>query len=309
VIGPTYRLYRFLALVALSIPTAVGAQSRGPQAATQGNAPKPIIAYPDSQNGLKQLANDILKAQKENDPARAGALLESFIIPNFREWYAQNFSEAAAARAVPAYTAAVPSLAAHLAGIFLSAQQEGFRNIEAVRFDDEQSACSSAPVFSAMTARRTQVALYELRFAHGDRFKRVFAFAYVDGAFRLVLVPDFSKPANHTSTQADSATPKGEKPQDRLGAVQSVQAARLVCRVQPYYPEDARAQHISGTVRFHTIIGTDGSVKQLDAVSGPPILVTAAKWAVSQWRYRPVLLNGEPVEVDTTIDVIFSLNP
>jgi protein TonB len=61
-------------------------------------------------------------------------------------------------------------------------------------------------------------------------------------------------------------------------------------------------------VRLHAIIGKDGSVQQLEVLTGHPLLVQAALDAVRQWRYRPTLLNGEPVEVDTTIDVIFSLN-
>jgi protein TonB len=59
---------------------------------------------------------------------------------------------------------------------------------------------------------------------------------------------------------------------------------------------------------LHAIIGKDGSVQQLNLESGHPLLVQAALDAVRQWRYQPTLLNGEPVEVDTTIDVIFSLN-
>jgi TonB family protein len=303
VINPCDRFRLFLAVAVLFLPAIASAQSTQPQPATNGNTTKAQIAYPDTQKGLKQLAGDILKAQKENDPSRAEELLESFVLPHFRDWYAENFNESAVVRTVPAYTTAAPHLPAQLAGIFLGAYREGFRNIEAVRYDDEQSACSGAPVFSAMTVRKTHVPLYEVRFAHGDRFKRVFAFAYVDGTFRLVLVPDFSKPAA-APTQTDSSSPRIPKVE---GA--TVQAAKLVCRVQPYYPEEARLQRISGTVRFHTVIGTDGSVKQLEAFSGPPILVTAARWAVSQWRYHPTLVNGEPVEVDTTIDVIFSLNP
>jgi protein TonB len=65
---------------------------------------------------------------------------------------------------------------------------------------------------------------------------------------------------------------------------------------------------ISGTVRLHAIIGKDGSVTQLEVINGHPLLVQSALDAVRQWRYRPTLLNSEPVEVDTTIDVIFSLN-
>jgi periplasmic protein TonB len=86
-----------------------------------------------------------------------------------------------------------------------------------------------------------------------------------------------------------------------------VQAAKLVNRVQPIYPPLARQTRISGTVKLHAIIGKGGAVEQLQVVSGHPLLVQSALDAVKQWRYQPTLLNGEPVEVDTEIDVIFSL--
>ena len=88
----------------------------------------------------------------------------------------------------------------------------------------------------------------------------------------------------------------------------NVQNAKLINRVQPQYPALARQTRISGTVRLHAIIGKDGSVQSLTLESGHPLLVQNALDAVRQWRYQPTLLNGEPVEVDTTIDVIFSLN-
>jgi len=88
----------------------------------------------------------------------------------------------------------------------------------------------------------------------------------------------------------------------------AVTQASLINKVQPNYPPLARQTRISGTVRLHAIISKDGSVQQLEVLSGHPLLVQAALDAVRQWRYRPTLLNGEAVEVDTTIDVIFSLN-
>lgn len=278
-------------------------QPPSPQAAAG-----PAVSYPDSQSGLKQFATDILKAQKENDSTRAQKLLDSVVLPDFQQWYAENFNQYAAARAIPAYAASGAQLPAQIAKLFLDAYVEGFRNIEALRFEDEQSACSSAPVFSAMTARISHVPLYELRFIHGDRYKRIFAFAYVDGTFRLILLADLSKPLASAApaTAASSAKPLTAEERVKLGA--SVQAARLVCRVQPYYPEDARRQRISGTVRFHAIIGKDGSIKQLEVLTGPSELVASAQWAVSQWRYHPTLVNGEPVEIDTTIDVIYALS-
>jgi TonB family protein len=87
----------------------------------------------------------------------------------------------------------------------------------------------------------------------------------------------------------------------------NVQAAHLANRVQPIYPPLARQTHVSGTVKLHAIIGKDGAVEQLQVISGHPLLVQAALDAVKQWRYQSTLLGGEPVEVDTEIDVIFSL--
>jgi periplasmic protein TonB len=99
--------------------------------------------------------------------------------------------------------------------------------------------------------------------------------------------------------------PKPNVTRTRVGG--AVQAAKLINRVQPIYPPLARQTRISGTVRLHAIIGKDGTVQQLSVESGHPLLVQSALDAVKQWRYQPTLLNGEPVEVDTEIDVIFSL--
>jgi TonB family protein len=86
-----------------------------------------------------------------------------------------------------------------------------------------------------------------------------------------------------------------------------VQAAKLVNRVQPMYPPLARQTGISGTVKLRAVIGKDGSVQQLQVESGHPLLAQPALEAVKQWRYQQTLLNGDPVEVETEIDVIFSL--
>lgn len=88
----------------------------------------------------------------------------------------------------------------------------------------------------------------------------------------------------------------------------TITAAMLIKRVQPEYPPLARQTRISGTVRLHVIIGKDGTVQQMEVLSGHPLLLQASLDAVKQWIYRPTLLNGHPVEVDTTIDVIFALN-
>src|SRR6202140_1687898 len=86
-----------------------------------------------------------------------------------------------------------------------------------------------------------------------------------------------------------------------------VTAASIITQTKPVYPALARQARIQGNVVLHAIIDKDGKVAQLEVVTGHPLLVQAALDAVKQWRYKPALLNGDPVEVDTTITVTFTM--
>ncbi|HEY4951431.1 MAG TPA: energy transducer TonB [Candidatus Acidoferrales bacterium] len=103
---------------------------------------------------------------------------------------------------------------------------------------------------------------------------------------------------------------KPEPPQHQapLRRSEGVMAAALIYKVQPQYPTLARNIHLSGTVYLRAIIATDGSVRQLEVISGNPLLANPALQAVRQWRYQPTRLNGEPVEVETFITVNFVLD-
>ena len=89
----------------------------------------------------------------------------------------------------------------------------------------------------------------------------------------------------------------------------SVQQAQLTLRVEPRYPAIAIQTKTQGTVVLHAIISRDGRITALEVVSGHPLPVQAAVDAVRQWRYRPTYLGGEPVEVESSITVIFRLRP
>jgi protein TonB len=88
----------------------------------------------------------------------------------------------------------------------------------------------------------------------------------------------------------------------------SVQQAKLIRQPRPVYPPLAKQARISGTVQLSAVIAKNGTIQELKAVSGHPLLIPAALEAVRQWVYQPTLLNGEPVEVQTTIDVNFTLS-
>jgi protein TonB len=88
----------------------------------------------------------------------------------------------------------------------------------------------------------------------------------------------------------------------------AVTAASIITQTHPVYPSLARQARIQGTVVLHAIIDKEGKVAQLEVVSGHPLLVQSALEAVKQWRYKPTQLNGDPVEIDTTIQVTFTMN-
>lgn len=87
----------------------------------------------------------------------------------------------------------------------------------------------------------------------------------------------------------------------------SLQLGQLISRVEPVYPEDAEHQRIEGVVKLHVIIDRDGTVQNVDQMTGPPLLIAAAANAVRQWRYKPTSLGGQPVEAGVDVTVVFRL--
>ena len=114
----------------------------------------------------------------------------------------------------------------------------------------------------------------------------------------------------HTTATAASGSQQLDltiSPEQRIKVGGAVITASIVSKVQPAYPADAKAARIQGVVHLSAIIGMDGSVQQLTVLSGPPELVQSALDAVKQWVYKPTMLNGNPVQVETTVDVNFTL--
>jgi protein TonB len=103
------------------------------------------------------------------------------------------------------------------------------------------------------------------------------------------------------------AVPKIATPQ-RVRVSSGVSTGMLVRRVQPNYPPLARQARIQGVVVLQAQISKDGNIENLQLISGHPMLAPAAIEAVKQWKYKPYLLNGEPVEVETQVQVNFTLS-
>ena len=113
--------------------------------------------------------------------------------------------------------------------------------------------------------------------------------------------------AGSTSKPQPGESNSGSVTLNRVRVSGQIEERLLSYKVTPAYPAYAKANRIQGMVVLHAIIDKQGRVIELKTISGHPYLVPTARDAVQQWRYRPYLLNGEPVEVETTVTVNFNL--
>jgi len=117
-----------------------------------------------------------------------------------------------------------------------------------------------------------------------------------------------AKAANSTvANGSDSAGAASDVTHYRVRLAGGVSEGHLIHKVAPIYPEEAKRERIQGTVLLHAIIDKEGRVAELKPISGPKELIPASLGAVQEWRYTPYILNGEAVEVETTITVNFRL--
>jgi TonB family protein len=130
-----------------------------------------------------------------------------------------------------------------------------------------------------------------------DSHLRVVGSLAEDKLVLTIMLPN-ARPANATISPVPG--------QIRVGG--NVQSTKLISKVRPIYPPEAKAIRLQGTVRFNVTIDKEGHVSKVDLVSGHPILVESAMAAVRQWVYQTTLLNGNPVEVMTTVDVNYTLS-
>jgi periplasmic protein TonB len=114
---------------------------------------------------------------------------------------------------------------------------------------------------------------------------------------------DPQQQSNDTST----APNPGQTATKTVNVSQGISQGLLIHKVRPVYPQKAIKQRIQGTVVLTAIIGKNGAIRELHVISGPPELTSAALDAVKQWRYKPYFLNGQAVDVETTININFNL--
>jgi|SRR5580700_699931 TonB family protein len=164
--------------------------------------------------------------------------------------------------------------------------------------------CHALGIFDANTFERRLMKLTEKPTEMGGVRRAVLVLACTV----LGLAACGSAFALHLHVNALAAAALDEKgPSKPIAVAPGVMAAQKISGPNPIYPPDAKKARVQGEVVLDAVIGKDGKVENLNVVSGPPMLQSSSIEAVRQWIYKPFLLNGDPVEVRTSIHVIYSL--
>jgi TonB family protein len=273
-------------------PTAAIQQDPVPSAAPQ------IPVYPDSPGGLQKLFKKMLELQKNGDTKALGPYVQSLFLPNSDAWFRSTFGDAIGAELAGSYERTRIDLPLSFPDTLRVLQSRHLTSPHAVLFSDSCNPNATETEYPLLVLRTNAQPLYDVRFEDGTKLTLIPYFAYVDGAFRYL--------GNFQVRTQSFPSKRGDVKRVQVGG--NVIMARLIHQVMPEYPADAKAQGMQGTVLLHALIGADGHVHDLQVMQGPCSLAQSAVNAVSQWLYKPTLLAGEPVQVDTTITVIFNLN-
>ena len=247
---------------------------------------------------------DLLKAQLR-DLMNADSFRDTLLIPNHQNWFSKVFGPTEGPRLENRYIEMQKQeevwfrarvMAADAAkseiDIFAIKTQADVNSLSQHGYNDSSGIPKSMQ--SAVEAMVVPVTIYRasIRSSPTRTSPQLFGdFVFVENSFRYLDWQVF---------QALSTAPPA-----RILVSGNIQNMRLLKRVEPVYPQEAKQKHLTGRVLLHVIVGVDGAVKQVEVFNGDAIFQQAAIDAVKQWSYQPTLMNFAPVEVDTAVSIVF----
>jgi TonB family protein len=262
-----------------------------------------IPSYPDSTKGLEKLMKDMMKLVEAGDSGTLALYTRSLAIPDPQTWYKSVFGEETGLLLANASEPARSGVERDAQTTISSLWSKRMTEIHAVKFENSCNDVATATEYPILLLREHDVPLFDVRF-HSDPHTGVLwgFFAYVDGGFRYVgdiqkrLPPSYVKRAPGEANNPSAVKVAG-----------NIQAAKMVHQEMPSYPMVQKARYEQGRVILHAVIGKDGTVHDLNLIEGECAFSKSALEAVKKWRYSPTTLNGSPVEVDTTITVVYQM--
>jgi TonB family protein len=243
-------------------------------------------------NGLRRLLTDLLNSKKAGDAQAFKALTDGLVVPNHNQWFSETFGALRGAAMDSVYE---KQLGGSKEG--LASQFDQMRAAESVDFiirlaPDQPDSNDPVAVGLHKFLKTSQVFYIADWTKAGDTKEfHIGYFIFVENSFRFLqqdLLAGLAAPVR----VRDDVFMKD----------------KITNKVMPIYPRMALEHRLSGTVLVRIIVGTDGRVRQVQVISGHPLLAAAVPGAVRQWHYKPTSVMGEPVEVETSLRVVFSFD-
>jgi TonB family protein len=265
--------------------------------ATKIEAPTPTqtpAAIPESSAGLKSQLEAILRIAKDKKSRQLDNLVNELQIPNDADWFSATFGEELGSSLAATYNDSWKDYGELVVRMFRDeASAKQFQV-----FVKEYSASSPVPSdpFIQAILQNSKIAL-KLYAASVGKARPIDTlpgiYVYYQGSFRLANWRTFY------------GLPNVKPVRIRLGTGSALN--QLIRLVNPVLPPELRGKKLQGTVLVHIVIDRDGNVIRAEPVSGPPELIKGALDAVRLWLFKPTLLNGDPVEVDTAVTINYSI--
>lgn len=261
--------------------------------------------YPNTVEGLQKLIADILRSAKAKDSATETALMRSLLMPEDSTWFTDEYGPGFGASLAAAYRRELPSLEQEIKGIYEANVEAGRLNPKIVGYGDPESA--NAPIDHFLNCMNQVVPLYQTSFL-GDQPMiqmtlkqggggKVTAgdldgyFVYANGGFRYIPSEILMKLPN-------------ERPV-RIHLGMNVMQSKIIRMVYARYPPEAYTKRIGGKVIVRVDLDRDGKIQEAKIVDGNPILSQALLEAVKQWQFEPTRLDGDLVEVEVDVEMVF----
>jgi TonB family protein len=269
---------------------------------------KQAMAYANNSEGLQSLVEDILHAAKSKDTARETELIQSLLVPEDSKWFSEEFGAGFGASLSKAYRRLTPNLESDLQVVFENDMQRGWMKPKIFRYSD--AASTDFPVDNFFNSMNEVIPLYQTAI-NGNRTTfgsardpnlpgRVIAgdphgyFVFVEGGFRFI------------PQEVLMMLPHGRPVRIKLSM--DLMNSKIINRTPMQVPPEAMRKHISGKVVVELILDVDGEIRESKLLEGDPILGNSVIEAVRKWKFEPTKLDGDPVEVDIEISIVFQVN-
>jgi TonB family protein len=262
-------------------------------------------SYENSAAGLKHLVEDMLRASETNDVATLSALGSSMVIPDPEAWFTRVFGETIGTAYAERYVQAGQGVAEGLIQSFARLALLQVDSVNVTVFKDSCNEKADEDTYPLLVSRQSAESLSEVIFRRGSGGQVLRFFAYIDGAFRYagILEPYFNPEATAGPSELEKRNIVSVADLQKSSETGHKQA--LVKSVPPVYPMGARLRRQEGKVAIRITISEEGVPENLKVVKGICMFADSAVNAVRQWRYKPLIVEGEAKAVDTTVTVSF----